>query len=88
MENLHEWRKDERKIGYDLGILDFKRKLLDMEIAIPTLIPKERAEYFERWLTNAQEFSRRIEQRLGSQIDVDAILAADREELEQRLICK
>jgi hypothetical protein len=57
-----------------------------MEIAIPTLIPKERAEYFERWLANAQEFSRRIELRLGSQIDVDTLLAADREELEQRCL--
>jgi len=55
-----------------------------MESNIPTLTPKERAEYFERWLANAWDFSHQIELRLGSQIDVDALLAADREELEQR----
>jgi len=55
-----------------------------MESNPPTLPPKERADFFERWLSNARDFSRQIELRLGSQIDLDALLAADREELEQR----
>jgi len=56
-----------------------------MESNIPTLTPKERAEYFERWLANARDLSRQIELRLGAPIDVDAILAADHKELEQRV---
>ncbi len=76
--------KHKLKIGYDLGILVFKRKLLNMESTIPALTPKERAEYFEHWLAYARDFSRQIKLRLGSQIEVDAVLAADREDLEQR----
>lgn len=55
-----------------------------MESNTPNLNPKERAEYFKRWLANARDLSRQIELRLGAPIDVDAILAVDREELEQR----
>lgn len=49
-----------------------------------TFDPKERAEYFARWLANARDFSCQIELRLGAPIDLDAILAVDRDELEQR----
>jgi hypothetical protein len=38
---------------------------------------------FKRWLANARDFSYQIELRLGVPIEVDAILAADREELER-----
>lgn len=55
-----------------------------MESNTPNLNPKERVEYFKRWLANARDLSRQIELRLGAPVDVDAILAADREELEQR----
>lgn len=58
-----------------------------MKNEIPA-IPKDRAEYFKRWLANARDLSRQIELRLGGPIDVDAILAADRQELEQRTMCK
>jgi hypothetical protein len=55
-----------------------------MESNDPTITSKERAEFYERWLNNAREFSRKIELRLGHPIALDAILAADREELEKR----
>lgn len=55
-----------------------------MDSNTPTLNPKERTGYFKRWLANAWDLSRQIELRLGAPIDVDAILVADREELEKR----
>jgi hypothetical protein len=72
------------EIGYDRGILDFKRKPLIMESNDPTFAPKERTQFFEHWLANARDFSRQIELRPGAPIGVDAILAADREKLEKR----
>jgi hypothetical protein len=55
-----------------------------MESEIP-VTPKDRAEYFKRWLASARDLSRQIELRIGAPIDIDAILATDRQELEQRV---
>ncbi len=60
-----------------------KAVLINIEDYERLLKSENRAADIQKWLAETRSFSRKIEKRQG-QIDVDALLAANRDDLEQR----
>ena len=61
-----------------------KAALISMEDYEQLLKSENRATDIQKWLADTRALSSQIEKRRGQQVDVDAILAADRDDLEQR----
>lgn len=61
-----------------------KAALISMEDYEQLLKGENRATDIQKWLADTRALSGQIEKRRGQQVDVDAILAADRDDLEQR----
>jgi len=61
-----------------------KAALISMEDYEQLLKGENRATDIQKWLADTRALSSQIEKRRGQQVDVDAILAADRDDLEQR----
>ena len=61
-----------------------KAALISMDDYEQLLRSENRATDIQKWLTSAHALSTMIEKRRGQPVDVDAILAADRDDLEQR----
>jgi len=60
-----------------------KAALINIEDYKRLLKSENRAAEVQKWLADTRALSKQIEKRQG-QIDVDALLAADRDDLEQR----
>ena len=61
-----------------------KAALISMEDYEQLLRGENRATDIQKWLADTRALSSQIEKRRGQQVDVDAILAAERDDLEQR----
>jgi prevent-host-death family protein len=61
-----------------------KAVLVSMDDYEQLLRSENRASDIQTWLTQARALSSQIETRRGGAVDVDAILSADREDLENR----
>ena len=61
-----------------------KAVLVSMDDYEQLLRSENRANDIQGWLTQARALASQIETRRGRPVDVDAILAADREDLENR----
>lgn len=61
-----------------------KAVLVSMDDYEQLLRSENRASDIQAWLTQARALASQIENRRGQPVDVDAILSADREDLENR----
>ena len=61
-----------------------KAALISMEDYERLLTSESRATNITKWLAETRTFSRKIEKRRGRPVDVDAILAAARDDLEEK----
>lgn len=61
-----------------------KAALVSMEDYEQLLRNENRANDIQGWLTQARTLASQIESRRGQPVDVDALLSADREDLEKR----
>jgi prevent-host-death family protein len=61
-----------------------KAALVSMEDYEQLLKNEKRGTDIQKWLVDTRALSRKIEERRGQQVDVDAVLSANRDDLEQR----
>jgi prevent-host-death family protein len=61
-----------------------KAALISMSDYEQLLRSENRATDIQKWLADTRALSNKIEKRRGQPVDVDAILSADRDDLEQR----
>lgn len=61
-----------------------KAALISMDDYERLLNSESRATNIKKWLAETRTFSRKIEKRRGAPVDVDAILAAARDDLEEK----
>jgi prevent-host-death family protein len=61
-----------------------KAALISMEDYERLLTSESRATNITKWLAETRTLSRKIEKRRGGAVDVDAILAATRDDLEEK----